>query len=122
MKVSFDFDSVLSREKVQKYATSLIEKGVDVWVCTSRTSPENSSKGWNDDLFLVTDNLGIKRENIIFTNMEDKSEHLNGKGFICHLDDMMSEIVNINEDSDLKGVLVLRNSNWKQITNNLLKK
>lgn len=30
MKVSFDFDSTLDKESVQKYAAELISKGIDV--------------------------------------------------------------------------------------------
>lgn len=37
MKVSFDFDGTLEPPIVQQYAKELIEKGIEVWVVTSRS-------------------------------------------------------------------------------------
>jgi hypothetical protein len=39
-KVSFDFDSTLSRDDVQEFTSELINLGFDVWVVTSRFSNE----------------------------------------------------------------------------------
>lgn len=36
MKISFDFDATLSRQVVQDIAKSLIQKGHDVYITTSR--------------------------------------------------------------------------------------
>ena len=88
MKVSFDFDGTLSRTDVQIYAKSLIDNGIDVWICTSRLEPSKAHReDWNDDLFLVSDKLKIPREKIIFTNLTDKSQILKDHNFIWHLDD-----------------------------------
>ena len=123
MKVSFDFDSTLDKKTVQDFAHSLILKGHDVWICTSRTSPEQSKAlGWNDDLFLVSDKLGIPRSKIIFTNYEDKSDHLNGKDFVWHLDDDWIELNQINSKTDVVGISVFGNSTWKQKCKKLLTK
>jgi hypothetical protein len=122
MKVSFDFDSTLDKKIVQDYAQSLINKGHDIWICTSRTSPENSKPGWNDDLFLISDKLGIPRSQIIFCNYEDKSDHLNGKGFLWHLDDDWIELNQINSKTDVIGISVYGNTTWKQKCNKLLTK
>jgi hypothetical protein len=119
-KVSFDFDSTLDKRSVQKYALDLINKGFEVWICTSRLAPENANEGWNDDLFLVSDKLGVERGNIIFTNYEDKSDHLNEKGFIWHLDDDWIELNQINKKTDLKGVSVFGNNKWKSKCNKIL--
>lgn len=122
-KVSFDFDSTLNTIDVERYAKELIDRGVDVWICTSRFSPENApNKEWNDDLFLVADRVGIKRENIIFTNYANKSEYLNGKGFIWHLDDDNIELYFIRTDTDLKPVFLFGNKNWKNDCEKLLTK
>ena len=77
-KVSFDFDGTLTEKIVQDYAKSLIKKGFEVYVCTFRTKEYNDklfkivdkSTPANADLYLLTDRLGIKRENIIFTEDE----------------------------------------------------
>ena len=58
MKVSFDFDSTLSRKDVQKFAKELIDKGIDVHIVTSRSSfKQLDEEGYNDDLYEVADNL-----------------------------------------------------------------
>jgi len=43
IKVSFDFDATLSRYDVEEYATELIQRNIDVYICTSRFSAENTS-------------------------------------------------------------------------------
>jgi hypothetical protein len=96
IQVSIDFDRTLSREDVQEYVASLIKEGCEVWILTSRYSNEEFPKhardqnNYNEDLFKVTDSLGIPRERIIFANMEFKYEFiLNREGFnpVFHLDD-----------------------------------
>ena len=112
-KVSFDFDATLSRKDVQSYARSLIAKGFDVWICTSRLEPEKApTKEWNDDLFLVADDLGIKRENIIFCNYETKAVLLKDKGFVFHIDDDNIELSFIRTDTDIKPIFLFGNKKW----------
>jgi hypothetical protein len=112
-KVSFDFDSTLSIPDVEKYAEYLIKRGVEVWICTSRLSPENAlNKEWNDDLFLIADKIGIKRENIIFTNYANKSEFLSNKGFKWHIDDDNIELSFIKTDTDVIPIYLFGNSEW----------
>jgi len=92
-RVSFDFDSTLNRKDIEDFAFSLIRKGIEVWVCTSRDHEDNQpdwiisgtiSKRGNDDLYKVTDKLKIPRERIIFTNHQFKSEFLD-KSFLWHI-------------------------------------
>lgn len=114
VKVSFDFDSTLSRNDVEKYAKELIDRGIEVWICTSRCPCELApNKTWNDDLFLVADRLGIQRDNIIFTNYANKSEHLHGKGFKWHIDDDNIELSFIKIDSDVKPIFIFGNKKWR---------
>jgi len=120
IKVSFDFDCTLDKIGVQAYAKELLDNGIDVWICTSRTCPENSENGWNDDLFLIADELGIKRDNIIFTNHEDKSNHLLHKNFKWHLDDDWIELNQLNKSKDIVGISVFGNSTWKSKCNRVL--
>ena len=120
-KVSFDFDSTLDKPSVQKYAKDLIDKGFEVWVITSR--PDVYKNHWvvdgvevkleNNDLFKVTDNLGIPKEQIHFTCYDLKSNFIKGKGFLWHLDDDEVEIESINEETNCVGVLVCED-NWKE--------
>lgn len=113
-KVSFDFDGTLSRNDIQEYAKELLDRGIDVWICTSRTSPKDSiNENWNDDLFLIADKLGIKRENIIFTSYANKSEHLNNKGFSWHIDDDNIELSFIRTDTNIIPIFLFGNKEWK---------
>ena len=104
MKVSFDFDNTLSRSAIQEYAKTLLHREVEVWVCTSRMKDPDSSinslhiitKGWNDDLYAITDNLCIPISRVLFSEMLDKVEILQNYDFIWHLDDDWIEIDTIN--------------------------
>jgi len=107
MKVSFDFDSTLDRFDVQAFASSLVNKGYDVWIVTSRCDTEKAeAKGWwwvvknNEELYKVAEDVGIKRENIVFTEFADKIEFLKDKGFLFHLDDDVDELTAILKSGD----------------------
>ena len=113
MKVSFDFDNTLSKNEVQDFAKSLISKNIEVWIVTARYDDDNYFKVWyrngsNSTLYEVVDRLGISRDKIVFMNMESKSNFLNNKGFIWHLDD---DYIELNElrPTDVVGVDVLKN-------------
>ena len=126
-KVSFDFDSTLSRVDVQEFAKDLVNRGFHVWIVTSRCDTESAlAKGWhwikrqNQELYDVATECGIKKENIIFTEFVDKIEFLKDKNFLFHLDDDSEEIDLIQESGDVcKGVNV-ENSDWREICENIL--
>jgi hypothetical protein len=120
-KVSFDFDSTLSRDDVQEFASDLIDLGFDVWVVTSRFNDKTADeKNWwwvkknNKELYDICEKLNIPKENIIFTEMVDKIEFLKDKGFLFHLDDDELEIEFIEESGDsCKGIWV-ELKDWKE--------
>lgn len=100
VKVSFDFDGVLSRPVLQLFAAELLAADVDVWIVTMRfesmeaflrhtrhlPDPDAAFQD-NADLFAIADRLGIPRRKIVFTNWEWKSASLLEKDFVWHLDD-----------------------------------
>ncbi len=114
MKVSFDFDGTLDRQAVQKYAKKLINKGFEVWICTSRLG-NSIAVGfkYNADLFAIAKKIHIPKKHIMFMNMADKSEFFEGTDFIWHLDDSWTELAMINERTDIVGVSVFGNSIWR---------
>lgn len=121
-RVSFDFDGTLDDEIVQEFATSLGKKGFEVYIVTARINTENAlDRGWhwierqNEELYKVADRCGIKRENIIFTEMVDKIEYLEGKEFIFHLDDSDDEIELIRESEDQCEAIDVKLNTWKRI-------
>lgn len=108
-RVSFDFDHTLDKLDVQHLAYNLIQLGIEVWVCTARHSNENKLvDSWgNEDLFLVTDRLGIPRDRIIFCNYEDKRPFIEAERFEWHLDDDFM-VINSLRDSFVPGIHVLQ--------------
>jgi hypothetical protein len=94
-KLSFDFDGTLQTESVQAYAKTLIEKGHEVWVVTTRWDENHKHKypknATLDDLWEVVDRLGIPRHQVRFTCMEWKYTYLDGTNFVWHLDDNPDE-------------------------------
>ena len=114
--VSFDFDQTLSREDVQAYAKELIERGVNVWICTSRYRQERV-EGFNNDIFKVAAKLGINPDMIVFTDAEEKGEYLeelwDGKvAILWHLDDCNHELNNIHDNCYTYPVDV-KEKDWK---------
>ena len=128
-KVSFDFDDTLTNYDVQVFARVLVNKGYEVYIVTSRYNTEDALKnGWhwtkaqNEQLFEIADNIGIKRENIIFTNFEDKITYLKDKNFIFHLDDSADELMRIKESGDSCYPMSVDYNYWEQDLKELLKK
>lgn len=121
-KCSFDYDdTVNNRDSVQQFVMELISKGWDVWIVTSRYNTKGALlNGWhwiedqNNKLFELTDKLGIKRENIVFTNHADKINYLAGKGFLFHVDDSPDELMRIRESNDECYPICVDYFEWKE--------
>lgn len=129
MKVSFDFDSTLSRKDVQGLAKELVNEGHEVWIVTSRFDDETAMtknwhwiKGQNQKLFDVADECGIKSENIKFTCMQSKSVFLKSKGFVFHLDDDDIELMEIMESGDKCFPVHVDHFEWRETCRNILQK
>jgi hypothetical protein len=116
--VSFDFDSTLSRKDVQEYAKELLERGIDVWVVTSRYDelhkhryPHNPT---NNDLWLVIDELNIPRWKVRFTCMESKFLYLMHTKTVWHLDDDTFELYEMRSNKCQTVGISVNSGNWKQ--------
>jgi hypothetical protein len=112
MKISFDFDSTLSKVGVQKFCFDLIQKGYDVWITTSRVKQFNGAIHYHDDLTLVATSMGIPENKIHFTNAEFKSSYLAINDFTVHIDDDFFELKEI-EKTKVKGIDV-NEIDWKE--------
>lgn len=95
LKISFDFDDTLSELPMQELAKKYIKLGAEVYITTSRAEYKDGLEYNNSDLFEVADKLGIKRQNITFTNYDDKYKFV--KEYDLHFDDDDNEIALINE-------------------------
>lgn len=129
MKVSFDFDSTLSRRDVQEYAKSLVNNNHDVWIVTSRCATEPAlAKGWwwvekqNQELYDVADSVGIPRDKIVFTEHVDKIIYLKDKEFSFHLDDDVEELIAIMQSGDPCKPINVDYFSWKEECDNVLSK
>ena len=127
-KVSFDFDGTLEFHDEQNYAKELVNRGIEVWIVTSRyedTSnysfvvPERSKN--HKDLYDVAEKLNIPKERIHFTNMQYKSEFFKeqGKDFVWHLEDNALEIQLIKSlkalhNSTVQVIDAVYGGNWKE--------
>ena len=127
-KISFDFDNTLDRVEIQNFAKELKNKEFEIWIVTSRQSEFKDE--WlrtlahfeNKDLFKVAEEIGIERDNVIFTNHKPKAEFfLNNSDFIFHLDDDWMELSIINSETKVKGISCWRNTSWKRKCNKLIK-
>lgn len=119
-KVSFDFDGVLEYQTLQLYAKELIDKGVDVWICSARFIEDDVNPTWNDDIYGVANDLGIPKTNIILTQFADKHEIFENTDFIWHLDDSFEEADNISEYTSTVGIRYYSKGDWKNECNKLL--
>ena len=121
--VTFDFDSTLSHKIVQQFATELMQKGIDVYVLTSRYDELHKHRypinPTNEDLYKVTDRLGIERTKIRFQCMRPKAEYLFNTDVIWHLDDDDVEVYDINNLTKTIGIDVTKKG-WKKECNQIL--
>lgn len=127
-RVSFDFDSTLTRPDIKEFAQEIINQGIDVWIVTSRFNDDPSTfdeniPSWikafksptvNNDLREMAEELGIPDDRIIYTNMELKSEFFKDTDFVWHLDDDWVEIKEINDTTNVIGITQVGNKNWKE--------
>ncbi len=122
IKVSFDFDGVLDRPDVQRYAKSLIRRGIEVWICTARLDNDQCpNQDWNKDLFKTAKSIGIKPYHIKFCPVENKYKFFKNGGFLFHLDDDPDEINEINENTDVCGIFLSNHEDWLQNCENSIK-
>lgn len=120
--VSFDFDETLDNKRIQAYAKSLILKGIDVHITTSRYSNPTSYLpiiGNHNDLYDVSQKLGIEKDKIHFTEFRDKADWFIENPeyeFIWHLDNDSLEVLGINNATSIVGINCY-NAGWKDKCN-----
>lgn len=101
-KVSFDFDDTLDKENVQQIAKRYLTEGKEVYIITRRQ--ENDSK----EVYDIAEKIGIKKDNVYFTNGKMKWETIKRLDIGLHYDNNPDEIRLINENTDAKTRIVDR--------------
>lgn len=98
-RISFDFDGVLSTPRGRKLAKLIIDGGATVFIITARMRTESEA------VYKAANELGIKKERIIFTNHRDKWHVMDQYRIGTHYDNNEEQITKINEKTNTKGVL-----------------
>ena len=126
MKVSFDFDSTLSKQSVQNYASELFRRGIEVHIVTSRFKEPgiaDKSEEYNYDLFSIAIRCMIPYGRIHFTNGEYKSEFFKDHpDFAFHLDDDYLELRSIQRNTTVKAISCSGTTNWVHKCNTIVEK
>ena len=106
MRITIDFDDTLTKPHIQELAKKLV-KNHEVYILTSRLDslyrkslPNLHS---NDDIYETAEKVGIKPQNVVFTNQASKLEHIYRGRVGIHIDDNEGELKNISALSDCKG-------------------
>lgn len=99
MKVSFDFDGVLSLPEVQDFAKRIIARGHEVYILTARFGDHqqnpNWGADWNDDLKEVASAIGIPEKRWLFAGEGLKSTLADKHGIRLHIDDDMGWVSDV---------------------------
>ena len=122
-KLSFDFDETLEHKPIQEYAKELVENGHDVWITTTRFGDDTKYKKFfdtttnvdltNNDLWKVAEYVGIPKEKIHFTDMQDKWPYIKTMDFLWHIDDDWVENRQILNNTKTLAISSVSNANWQ---------
>ena len=116
-QVSFDFDGCLEIDTVQEYAKSLVAKGLQLWVITSRLSEEDyHGSDPNVDLYKVIEYVGIPKNRVVYLgDKKDKHQYFKiNDEFIWYLDDDWDDVNKINIHTKVRSITNFGNPNWKK--------
>jgi len=99
MRISFDYDGVLSTGPGRALAAVKIKQGHEVHIVTAR-QPEDSEEVYN-----TARELGISRGRVHFTAGRDKFETIDRLGIRIHYDNNKEQVDKINANTTAKGRL-----------------
>lgn len=99
-KVSFDFDDTLEYPHIQSIAKRYMSKGYDVYVITRRQESDS------EEVYAVSDEIGIPRRRVFFTNGEMKWKTVKKLNIGKHYDNNEDELRLIRENTDADTELV----------------
>jgi len=127
-KISFDFDGTLvddfygehnsQKEEIQKICKDLIDNGHNVFIVTKRFGPEFSNSGKKNEhleVYELAEKLGIRKENIHFTNREWKVVKLGQLDINVHFENSENEVYHIRESRPTMSVVHIEDPYWKAL-------
>jgi D-arabinose 1-dehydrogenase-like Zn-dependent alcohol dehydrogenase len=98
MKISFDYDGVLSTPQGKKLAKRKIAEGDRVYVVTAR--------GESQRVLDVAKEVGIPRLQVYFTDGKDKWKTIKRLGIERHYDNNQEQIDKIKENTEANATLL----------------
>jgi len=102
LRISFDFDCTLGEDIIKKLAT-LLFTGSQIFIITSRCKGMQTS---NRDLYSVAKKIGIKDENIHFTEGDWKWKRIKDLNIDIHFDDVAEECELIKLNTNCQPILI----------------
>ena len=127
LRVSFDFDGCLEIDTITAYAKELVERGVEVWIVTSRVHElDYLGSNPNKDMYAIMKGIGIPKMHSVFLGQNtDKHQYFqHDEDFVWHLDDAWDDVEKINDKTKVKAISNFGNEvvgEWKTQCEALLK-
>ena len=103
MRISFDYDGVLSTDKGKEMAINAIKNNDEVWILTARKEYDNEA------VYSTAEKLGIPKSRIVFTNGKDKWSFVMRHKIDEHIDNNQEQIDKIRKNTLAKGTLFVDN-------------
>lgn len=98
--ISFDYDGVLDTERYKRLARTFINQGKTVYIITGR------SRLLGNSVYRVAEQLGIPRDNVIFTNGRDKLEFVRRYRIRTFYDNNPDQVKMVEENTNALAILV----------------
>jgi hypothetical protein len=99
MKISFDYDGVLSTGRGKLLATKTINAGNEVYIITGRQKKDSAP------VYYLADQLGIPVNRVFFTEGKDKYPFIDELGINLHYDDNKEQVDLINARTKAAAIL-----------------
>lgn len=99
MKVSFDFDGVLTTDRGKRMLIDYQKKGDSIFIVTARPI------AWKKKVLKFADVYGIPVTRVIFTTLHHKWEVIKRRGIDLHIDNNPDELKLIRENTNAKTKL-----------------
>ena len=100
LKISFDYDGVLTVKEYADKAEQMVKDGFDVLIVTARLDSDM------EEVYNKAQELGILKSNVHNTNLKDKWEELKRLGVDRHYDNSQEQVDKINENTNTKAIKV----------------
>lgn len=126
--ISFDFDGTIDHhfgngdknpylKQIRDYIKRLKRRGYEIYIITRRYGPENANIGLMNEHLKVWNTakeLGIPKENVIFTNRKWKFTFIDSIGACMHVDDDDREKYWIERHLPHVSMIWLGDKNWEK--------